>query len=255
MEVEHFGVIRTDEWLEEDFKDPKKICGRISGDASRFYSYLQQFGMYKPNLRSWSCFQQLKKEMVWEQVAQLHEKYQKKWNGPDVDIYIFPISSGSFLMGTSQQKGGVSFKGKLFLFLSPFEDKNELEALFIHEYHHVCRIHKQKKDIKEFSLLDSIVLEGLAEHAVEYYCGSKYKAAWCDSYSEEELKKYWKKLKKETRQIKRENPLHDRILFGRGGYPRLLGYALGYYITKDNSENRNFSRKINFYSTSENFIN
>ncbi|MDF1512080.1 DUF2268 domain-containing putative Zn-dependent protease, partial [Robertmurraya sp. DFI.2.37] len=38
-------------------------------------------------------------------------------------------------------------KRKCFLFLTPLEDLMELEALFVHEYHHVCRMNKQKKEI------------------------------------------------------------------------------------------------------------
>lgn len=208
--------------------------------------------MYKPNRRTWLIFQKLKKENIWEKVTKLEEKYQKRWKGPAVDIYIFPINSGNFFRNSLGDKGGVSFKESMFLFLSPLEDDKELEALFIHEYHHVCRLNKQKKDIKEYSLLDSIVLEGLAEHAVEYYCGKNYKAKWCDIYSDKELNFYWEKLKDQIAHIKREEDLHDEILFGYRGYPKLLGYSLGYFIVK-NTGNKNFSTKINFYTRSEYF--
>lgn len=242
------GIIETDKWLSRDFDQPVKIFERMKDDPSDFYSYLQQFGMYKPNLKTWEYFKQLKKEKIWEKVANLYKEYRKNWNGDDVDIYIFPSQT--------KNKGGVSFKESMYLFVPPSVDLKELEALIIHEYHHVCRINRQKKDVKEYKLLDSIVLEGLAEHAVEFYCGKEYRAKWCDYYTEKEMEHYWGKLKEEILQTNRKDILHDRILFGRGGYPKLLGYALGYYITRRNkNENNNFSRKINFYSTPEYFIN
>ncbi|MGG0719096.1 DUF2268 domain-containing putative Zn-dependent protease [Robertmurraya massiliosenegalensis] len=204
--------------------------------------------MYKPNRRTSRYFQDIQKNKVWEEVARLFRKYQKRWNGPDVDIFIFPIHSNF------ADKGGVSFKKSIFLFLSPLEDKKEIEALFVHEYHHVCRINKQKKEMKEYTLLDSIILEGLAEHAVEYYCGEKYRANWCQYYSEKELEQYWEDLRNEIIDTKREEELHNNILFGSRGYPRLLGYAIGYHLTKVILKGGNFSTKVNFYSNSENFI-
>ncbi|TKC18276.1 DUF2268 domain-containing protein [Robertmurraya kyonggiensis] len=242
------GVIETNEWLSREFDQPEKNIERIKEDPEDFYSYLQQFGMYKPNLRTWEYFKQLKEENIWKKVENLHNEYRKKWNGVDIEIYIFPSRSNN--------KGGVSFKESMYLFVPPLEDLKELEALFIHEYHHVCRLNRQKKNEKDYKLLDSMVLEGLAEHAVEYYCGTEYRAKWCEYYTEKELGSYWNKLKGDILQTNRKDNLHDRILFGRGGYPKLLGYALGYYLTRRNNfENNNFSRKINFYSTPEYFIN
>ncbi len=248
MEVEHVGVVETDKWLNENFEHPSKICEQIDSGKPDLYSYLVQFGMYTPNRRTWDYFQRLQKNKIWEEVRKLLTKYQKLWNGPDVNIYIFPIDR------RFGDKGGVSFKKKMFLFLSPLEDQMELEALFVHEYHHVCRMNKQKKEIIDYNLLDSIILEGLAEYAVEYYCGSKYRAKWCDYYEEKELEQYWQGLKEKIIEIKREQSLHDRILFGKRGYPKLLGYALGYHLTKAMPKDGNFSEKINFYSNSENFI-
>ncbi|MEQ2525724.1 hypothetical protein EKG37_11705 [Robertmurraya yapensis] len=242
------GVIETDEWLSRDFDQPVKIIERMMDEPTDFYSYLQQFGMYKPTQRTWEYFKQLKEDKIWGKVANLHKEYRKKWNGDDVDIYIFPSRTNN--------KGGVSFKESMYLFVPPLEDPKELEALFIHEYHHVCRLNRQKKDAKDYKLLDSMVLEGLAEHAVEHYCGRKYRAKWCEYYTDKELEKYWNELKKDILHTSRKDTLHDRILFGRGGFPKLIGYALGYYITRRNkNENNNFSRKINFYSEAENFIN
>lgn len=242
------GVVRTDKWLEENFDDPKKICRQIDSSKPLLYSYLVQFGMYRPNRRTWGYFQDIQENKVWEEVARLFRKYQKRWKGPEVEIYIFPIQSNF------ADKGGVSFKKSIFLFLSPLEDIKEIEALFVHEYHHVCRINKHRKKMKEYTLLDSIILEGLAEHAVEYYCGEKYLAKWCQYYSEKELEQYWDELRNEIIATKREDGLHDQILFGGRGYPRLLGYAIGYHLTKVMPKDGSFSAKVNFYSNSEYFI-
>jgi uncharacterized protein YjaZ len=248
------GVVRTDDWLDSDFSEPKKLCKQINSDPG-FYSYLLQFGMYKPNRKSWNTYQWMKDNKVWDFVGGLFAKYQKLWDGPNIKIYIFPLQTGNLFQNVSGNKGGVALKEKMFLFFGPIEDVKEIEALFVHEYHHICRINKQKKDIKEYTLLDSIILEGLAERAVEHYCGKDYRADWCERYPEEELRKYWDKLQDSIPKVKRNEELHDMILFGKKRYPKLLGYSLGYYITRGKNEYRNFSTKVNFDSPSEYFIN
>lgn len=60
--------------------------------------------------------------------------------------YIYFSLSG-FWRG-DENKSGVSFPNQLFLFIGEVENDKELEALFIHEYHHVCRIHHQKKILR-----------------------------------------------------------------------------------------------------------
>ena len=75
-------------------------------------------------------------------------------------------------------KAGVSFKNKMFLFLTPLQDEKELEALIVHEYHHVCRLNKLVKPLDEYTLIDSIVMEGFAEYVVTKYCGKEYNAKW-----------------------------------------------------------------------------
>ena len=150
-------------------------------------------------------------------------------------------------------RSGVSFKDKLFLFLTPIEDEKELEALFVHEYHHVCRMNSQKKDPQDYTLLDSIILEGLAEHAVTRNCGEKYASDWSRRYTKDELSKYWKKDLSENLSIKRDHRFHDQILFGLGRRPGLLGYAIGYEIVKQYEQRKNFSDKTSFIIPSKEF--
>ena len=57
--------------------------------------------------------------------------------------------------------------------------------MLIHEYHHVCRLHHLKKDQKEYTLLDTMIMEGLAERTVGKYLGTKYLANWTKLYQED----------------------------------------------------------------------
>ncbi|WP_445505930.1 DUF2268 domain-containing protein [Niallia sp. 03190] len=207
--------------------------------------------MYKPSRNTKETFDLLVEKDVWNIVRKYDEKYKKKWKGPDIPIYIFPFQPSR---KRTENKSGVSFSDKLFLFVGNIEDAKELEALFIHEYHHVCRIHHQKKNMEEYTLLDSIVMEGLAEYAVKLHCGEKYNASWCHLYKEEEIRKFWKEDIVENLDIKKSEHLHDVLLYGLGRYPYMLGYSCGYYIIKSFVKQNNFSEKSYFLLESENFV-
>lgn len=251
------GVIRTDQWLNEHFDEPleilKKIDDQIKGeDVQEFYSYLRNFGMYEPNRRCRAIFEQLKKDFYWGKVEKIYQTYRKKWGGPDVPLYIFPFSSNRLFEITN--KSGLSFKNMFFLFLTPLEDEKEIEALFVHEYHHVCRMHKQKKELSDYTLLESFVMEGLAEHIVARYCGSKYRASWCTAYSKKEIIFYWQKYLKENLTIKKSEKLHNQLLFGLGRYPTLIGYSTGYALIHSYMRENHFSDIISFQFDAEKFL-
>jgi uncharacterized protein YjaZ len=262
------AVIQTDLWMEEHFFDPIEICKKIHQEKSTknlgsFYNYLRDFGMYKPNRQAKSAFLELKKNKAWNTVDDLYRKYQKKWRGPDVPIYIFPMAHHfrPFVQNNrnntntiNNQKAGLTFSDKLFLFLTPELEKKEIEALFVHEYHHIFRIKMGNKDVKDYTLLDSIVLEGLAENAVEENCGQVYLAKWCNLYSKEQIQKYWKRYLLENLSLKKDEPLHDQLLFGKRSLPDMLGYAAGYAMISTYKQKHLLPQAVTFTIKSEEFL-
>lgn len=210
--------------------------------------------MYKPDRRSRKAFDKLKEREFWSATKKFLNQYKRKWNGPDIPIFIFPLDeSNSRLMREGRGKSGVSFVDKMFIFLTPIDDLKELEALFVHEYHHVCRMQAQKKSPEEYTILDSIILEGLAEHAVAANCGEKYTGEWSRRYSTKKLAEYWEDEISGKLSMTRNDREHDQILFGLGGKPRLIGYAMGYEIVKQYKQHGNFSEKASFKIPSSEF--
>lgn len=210
--------------------------------------------MYKPDRRTRKTLGELEAGKFWSATEEIFRKYKRKWKGPDIPVFIFPLDqSNSKLMREGKGKSGLSFIDKMFLFLTPINDEKELEALFVHEYHHVCRMQAQKKNPAEYNLLDSIILEGLAEHAVAENCGEKYTGEWSRRYSTKILAEFWEKELNEKLSIQREDRLHDEILFGLGGRPTLLGYAIGYEIVKQYKQNGYFTEKASFKLPSNEF--
>ncbi|HYK74421.1 MAG TPA: DUF2268 domain-containing protein [Pseudoneobacillus sp.] len=255
------GVEKTDIWLRDSFEHPIEICKdmcnfRKKNELEQFYQYLVRFGMYRPNPESKRIYEELVKAGMWGKVHSLYEKYKKNWNGPHVPIYIFPIDKGSrFLFKSNQSKSGVSFQDKIFLFLSNIDDIQELEALFIHEYHHVCRMNGLNKPLNEYTLLDSIIMEGLAEDAVHEQIGRKYVANWSKELTNEQFQHFWKKYFNKHLTIKKKDSLHDHLLFGKGFVPKMLGYTCGYHLVRKYREQEHFSTKASFTMLPENFIN
>jgi len=246
------GIIRTDRWLQEEFNRPGKICEKLvpyfkGQNANEIYNQLINFGMYRPSRASRNNLNRMLDQNAWDKVERLFSKYKNKWNGPDVPIFIFPLAqSGFFFIREDKSKAGVSFPDKMFLFLSHLDDPKEIEALLVHEYHHVCRLRMLGKKMEEYTLLDSIIIEGLAEYTVLKHCGREYLANWCRMYTEKELTNFWDRYLKNQLHKKKNEREHDLLLYGGGRVPKLLGYAAGYNIIGKFYKKHNYSTKLSF---------
>jgi uncharacterized protein YjaZ len=255
------GIIRTDKWLEEEFDRPTKICEKLlpafkGQTAPKIYNQLTDFGMYRASRRTKEIFNSMKENMVWEVAEGIFQAYRKKWGGPDIPIYLFPIGQDRSLFSRQDEKvkGGVSYPDKMFLFLSNSLTTKEIEALFIHEYHHICRLNMQSKRFEEYTLLDSIIIEGLAEYAVLVHCGRNYLADWCTMYSDSELEDLWDRYLQDHLDLKKSDRKHDDLLFGSGRIPKLLGYAAGFKIVENYYKANSYSTKISFSLPAEKYL-
>lgn len=226
-------IVRTDEWLE---KHPLKLCERLTpyfehATARGIYLHLTHHGMYSSTEKVTETVTEMKQKRIWERVDALYQQLRKRWNGPDIPIFIFPANARNRKLARDfNSKGGLAYHDKLFLFLLPHHETKEIAAVLTHEYNHVCRLEKQPKE--EYTLLDGIILEGLAEQAVGQFVGKAYEAKWTTYYSDDELRKFWRKYVAPHQSIPPSHSLHDRLLYGRGWYPPLLGYAVGYGIVR-----------------------
>ncbi|MBN8192457.1 hypothetical protein JI667_09865 [Bacillus sp. NTK074B] len=235
------AVVPTDDWLAEWIDNPLDLLKKTKNgreDQQSFYQYLMKHGMYRsPRLAS-DTYEKMKEKKLWERFALFEKKYKRKWNGPSVPIYLFPVQEKRGMFQSSMKKSGVCFKDEIFFFVTDQEDPKEYEALFVHEYHHCVRMKRLNKKDEEYTLLDSIIFEGLAENAVKEYCGEKYVAPWTKVYEQKELSKYYEKWIQPNLDIKRSNPLHDQLLLGQKAYPKMLGYASGYKLVDQYGKKR-----------------
>ena len=158
---------------------------------------------------------------VWAIVErQLHD-LSSAWAGPATQLAILPIRHGFI-------KNGVAYRDGICLFVSPHISVKELHALVTHEYHHICRQH-QLKEIP--TLLDSVIMEGLAEQAVESLFGEYALSSWTTRYSLEEVQKYWQSHFLAALHLRGLHQ-HHSYLFGDKSLqlPPHIGYCTGYRI-------------------------
>ena len=218
------SIEKTELWLEEHFDDPIKICSRLASssnkkDAAELYDYLVSFGMYQPNPIAKEMFHRLKDEDSWSKVENIYVKYKTKWNGPDIPVYIFPLKKTRF--AKIDHKSGVSFKNKMFLFLTPSLDEKELEALIVHEYHHICRLKYLSKAVSGIHFIRFHSNGGVCGVCCNKICGKNYNAKWISYYNNEELDYYWKKYFMKNLQAKKTEPIHDAIIIWKRKISRL----------------------------------
>jgi uncharacterized protein YjaZ len=231
------AIINTNDWLEKDFADPVKIVRQcmelfLETNPEQLYQYLKQHGMYSPSGRARKGLEHLMKRDIWGKTDSIFKKYNTLWNGFDIPIFIFPIREPGGWTKAKDNKSGLAFKDKMFLFVHSGISDKELEAVFVHEYHHVCRLNLLKKNPEQATLLDSMIMEGLAECAVLKHVGKEYVAKWTSLYEEKELLVYYSRHIKERLHIKRTDRLHDPLLMGIKPYPPMLGYCTGFYMVR-----------------------
>ncbi|QPA33067.1 DUF2268 domain-containing protein [Anoxybacillus caldiproteolyticus] len=229
-------IVRTDEWLVKLHSRPLQLCERLTpyfeeATARDIYLHLIQHGMYQPSNDIANIVDQMKKKRMWKHITTIYEALKKQWNSPDVPIFLFPADPHNRKLAREfNSKGGLAYPDKLFLFLLPHHTEKEIKAVFTHEYNHVWRFAKHEKQSDDYTLLDAIILEGLAENAVREYVGDTYKANWTTYYSEQEIIQFWRRYLSPHQSIPVHHPLYNRLLYGLGFYPNMLGYAVGYSI-------------------------
>ncbi|MFD1040214.1 DUF2268 domain-containing protein [Virgibacillus byunsanensis] len=233
------SVVRTDKWLQESYDDPLKLCKKIKSyfdgvQTSEIYDYLTIHGMYRrPSTNNSDLVKSLQDNKVWQIVVKEKRQLQKLWNGPTIPVFILPSDPDNHkLVKDHNGKSGLAFGDKMFLFLSESNTEMEIRALFTHEYNHVCRLANYQKKENDYVLLDTIMLEGLAENAVRERLGKENTAGWTSYYSQDQLKKIWNSLVRPNRQASKNDRKHHEILYGLHFHPKMAGYCVGYYLVE-----------------------
>ncbi|MEO4055005.1 DUF2268 domain-containing protein [Solibacillus sp. CAU 1738] len=228
-------VLKTEDWLLQllDCKTDvirahsECICAPLipyfqNATSGEIQFELLRQGLFKPEEIQHS--KQLLSTTVWQTVQQEFERLRLLWNGPDVAVVILPITK------EGPQKNGVAYRRTLVLFVSALIEEKELKALLAHEYNHVCRLAFLQQRPDQITLLNSLIIEGLAEHAVEQLYGEEFLSPWTKSYTIEEIIPIWKQYIMPNLQLKGVSN-HREFLYGNSKMP-WIGYCIGYRIVQ-----------------------
>lgn len=251
-------VIRLDQWLKNG--DPLAFFKHLDkyfpkANAWDIYDYFMMHGMDNSTFfEGRKNFQHWERNKLYDLIEKEVQILQKLWDGPDMPIFILPADTQHPVLKSQQGKSGLAFPDKLFLFITEKLEWNEIKALLTHEYNHVCRLKHYKKPAENYTLLDAIVLEGLAEWAVSEYVGKELVGHWVKSYSEEQMEHIWRSYIYLNREVKKDQPLYDSLLYGRGKYPPMSGYCAGWFLVITFVKERPLSMKELLQVPSSEFV-
>lgn len=246
------GVVATERWLRDYWKEakntPQHVRYLLQFDTllkhihvffphmhrQDFHQAMIAQGMFLPESEISRCIRALLERNVWHIVENEYQMLKKEWQGPNVSIYIFPVNEeNEIIMNELGGKTGMNFFDKILLFVSSKTKINGVKALLTHEYHHSCRLAQLAKEDGELTLLDSVIIEGLAEFAVLERFGDEEIGKWTSMYDDTELKKMWDAIFQERLHV-RGKEQHRIFLYGHEemGIPKWAGYAVGYALVK-----------------------
>lgn len=136
-----------------------------------------------------------------------------------------------------EKLGGVSaftdWSGKMFFAVLPdAQVRSTLRSVINHEYHHHWRTHALTITEQNQTLMDRLILEGLAEHFGKVRLGDAYLGPYKDALTEKQAKDLWESTYKSCRNQLGERT--DVYMFGskEESLPLWCGYSLGYYLVK-----------------------
>lgn len=270
------SVIETQTWLntfvkackEQPSREPyfiqcETLCDPLKDwfskiSAEELHYHLLEQGLCEPG--EWkeivTAVQKMEKINAWRLVNQEYQRLKKKWNGPEAPIFIFPIKNAHLSARKNGiKKNGVTFMGAIFLFLSPDLVREEIKAIFAHEYNHVCRLAYLDIKNEKLSLKDSLIIEGLGEFAVKELYGEKWLAPWVHLYSYEESIGLWERHFVPSLTVMGKEK-HDLFLYGdHRQLPKWIGYHIGFQIV-DSYQMRHgpFQNNELYVKTSEELI-
>jgi uncharacterized protein YjaZ len=230
------AVIRTDALLLKHYDEPLVVCKRLLryipfASEKEVYTYLKMQGMYEPVSGGKDSVKNLQESRLWSKLQREFESLSTWLEGPDIPIFIFPLYR-LFALERKVNKNGMATKEVILLFGELNITLQEWKALLTHEYHHVVRMHVLEGKEND-TLLDSMIMEGLAEYAVYERLGESYNAEWTKLYTKEEAISMWRRLIRKKQETKKNTKQHDILLNGLGFYPAMFGYNIGYYIVQD----------------------
>lgn len=130
--------------------------------------------------------------------------------------------------------GGVSaFAGEACIRFFVYPEagvRSILLSTLVHEYNHVWRLSARLSDE---TLLDKLILEGLAEHFVAHVLGATHQGPWVQVLTDEKARALWASTYQSRMDLTGDDAIGP-YLFGKKelDLPRWAGYSMGYHLVQ-----------------------
>lgn len=146
-------------------------------------------------------------------------------------VFIFPYLPTKKDTVFNGVMGVARYSCVFHIFLSPdLWSPNALTNTVAHELNHTIFYYHHFNHFNNYTLLDEIIIEGLAENFKEQI-GDKTPAPWAIALSR---KKAFNALASVDQLLSsRDSRLHQNVLFGNKKYARWTGYSIGYWLIKE----------------------
>lgn len=109
--------------------------------------------------------------------------------------------------------------------------KKSIENTVAHELNHTIYYYHHYDNFNNYTLLNEILLEGLAENFREQYFNHEI-TKWAGALEKEEAFRILNDLDKNTLESKNQKVIKE-FLFGNDKYKRWNGYSTGYWLVKE----------------------
>jgi len=118
----------------------------------------------------------------------------------------------------------------IFLSLQSWTQES-LTHTIAHELNHTIYYYHHYDDFNNYTLLDEMIMEGLAEYFREQLLGGK-QAPWAIALTKKEAFDALYLMNKETVSTRDRDLIRD-VLFGNDKYQKWTGYSIGYWLVKE----------------------
>jgi len=185
------------------------------------------------------------KKIIKKTIFSIANKCNKKLPIPIKNfVFVFPWFPGKDDQVFKGSFGFAAYSCVLHLFISPQKFTPEsLSDSLAHELNHTVSFYHHFDRYGNWSLLDHITNEGLAENFREEILKNK-PSQWSISLTKKDSFKILKEI--EPLLHSKDHHLHKEILFGNTKYKRWTGYSIGYWLIK---EFRKKNKKLSWEDT------
>ncbi|WP_078579768.1 DUF2268 domain-containing putative Zn-dependent protease [Salipaludibacillus agaradhaerens] len=206
---------------------------RPEKSPEEWFHFLHEQGLLPVNSETKKEWFHWRKNVNVKELELFIKKMRSIFQGPDTEIFIFPLNRnhGAILEGLDG-KNGITFPVFILAFWKATLPERDQKALLLHEYHHASRLFHRGENERSVSLLESMIMEGLAEWEVAKQLGETHMAPWTKNYDRRMLLAWWKDVYQHYVLLQGRHTYKSLLFGGERRIPPLTGYKLGYDIVR-----------------------